>query len=340
MTNSDVISYITSLPQEEVAHLIDQIEVCLTNTSVIAKDIREVRFQDGIKCPHCGSKAIRYGKVNGKQRYLCANSDCHKTFGDFTKSILSGTHLPMQIWRKFAELTILGSSLKKIHLNLGISIKTAFYMRHKLFEAIQKADSVHPLTGSVEIDETYFRESFKGNHKHFKLPREPHTRGNKSHIRGLSSEMVCVAFGVDNSKNIISAPICNGMPSVKSLASFYGSRIEPGSTVHSDTLKGYNKMLKAISVNHIAVKAGTWKNGADHLSHINNMHSDCKRWLNRIYNGVSTKFLHSYLHWFKWVQIHSGIKTESQGKLLFECSSYTLSSSKMKDFSTLTRRVI
>ena len=219
------------------------------------------------------------------------NAACHKSFGDLTKSILSGTRLSMQIWRKYAEHVILGSSLNLIHLSLGISIKTAFYMRHKIFDAIQNTDITRPLQGSVEIDETYFRESFKGNHTHFILPRPPHSRGNKSHTRGLSSEQVCVAFGVDDSKNIVSAPICNGMPSKKVLASFYGSCIKAGSTVHSDSLRGYNKMLKAISVNHIAVKAGTWKNGVDHLHNINNVHSDCKRRLNRIYNGVSTKFL-------------------------------------------------
>jgi hypothetical protein len=159
---------------------------------------------------------MKNGVSAGKQRYLC--SACHKTFGDLTKSVIAGTHLTLQTWCKYAEHVILGTSLKQIHLALGISVKTAFYMRHKIFDAIKKADTALPLSGSIEIDETFFRESFKGNHKKFKLPRPPHTRGNKSHTRGLSGELVCVAFGVDNSKNIVSAPICNGMPTKGALA--------------------------------------------------------------------------------------------------------------------------
>jgi hypothetical protein len=205
---------------------------------------------------------------------------------------------------------------------------------------VGKADIARPLSGSVEIDETYFRESFKGNHKKFKLPRSPHTRGDKSHTRGLSGELVCVAFGVDNAKNIVSAPIGNGMPSKTELASFYGSHIETGSIVHSDSLRGYGKMLRELSVKHIAVKAGSWKNGVDHLHNVNNIHSDCKRRLNRMYNGVSTKFLIRYLYWFKWVHDHTEKRMEAQSKDLFLCGSYTLSGAKMKDFNTMARRLV
>lgn len=36
---------------------------------------------DTVVCPHCGSvKVIKYGKSNGRQRYLC--KDCNSTFGD------------------------------------------------------------------------------------------------------------------------------------------------------------------------------------------------------------------------------------------------------------------
>lgn len=108
MTNADVLAYVTSLTNDEVSGLLDQIELCLLNGSIVAKDIREVRFQGGIKCPCCGGKGVRNGISNGKQRYLCKNPDCSKkTFGDYTNSVISGTHLPLQIWRKYAECVIL-----------------------------------------------------------------------------------------------------------------------------------------------------------------------------------------------------------------------------------------
>jgi len=38
-----------------------------------------------------------------------------------------------------------------------------------------------------------------------------------------------------------------------------------------------------------------------HISHINSIHSLFKGWL-RPFNGVSTKYLANYIHWFRWLQ--------------------------------------
>lgn len=44
------------------------------------------------------------------------------------------------------------------------------------------------------------------------------------------------------------------------------------------------------------------KNGIYHISHVNSLHSRFKKWVDR-FNGVVTKYLPNYLHWFKWLQI-------------------------------------
>ena len=53
---------------------------------------------DTVVCPHCGSvKVIKYGKSNGRQRYLCKN--CEKTFGD--------THIEQTLVPHFTDDTVL-----------------------------------------------------------------------------------------------------------------------------------------------------------------------------------------------------------------------------------------
>lgn len=54
---------------------------------------------------------------------------------------------------------------------------------------------------SVQLDEAYFRESFKGNHTKsavFIMPRKAHKRTKALCKRGLSKEQICVATGVDD----------------------------------------------------------------------------------------------------------------------------------------------
>ncbi len=53
---------------------------------------------------------------------------------------------------------------------------------------------------ACELDETYFPESFKGNHSKgsFTLPRKPRHRGKQVHKRGLSREQICVMTGVSD----------------------------------------------------------------------------------------------------------------------------------------------
>ena len=73
----------------------------------------------------------------------------------------------------------------------GIHKNTAFRWRHKILDALTNMMNEVELDGIVEADETYFKQSFKGNHKKsktFVMPRKSHSRGGKSKKRGLSND--------------------------------------------------------------------------------------------------------------------------------------------------------
>lgn len=52
---------------------------------------------------------------------------------------------------------------------------------------------------------------------------------------------------------------------------------------------------------HIRIPSGKHKNGVYHISHVNSLHSKFRKWMER-FNGVATKYLDNYLHWFKWLK--------------------------------------
>ncbi len=83
---------------------------------------------------------------------------------------------------------------------------------------------------ACELDETYFPESFKGNHSKgsFTLPRKPRHRGKQVHKRGLSREQICVMTGVSDTNATFFEVSGRGVVSRKRAAEALRDRIGAG----------------------------------------------------------------------------------------------------------------
>ncbi|HAX73777.1 MAG TPA: hypothetical protein DCY20_09680 [Firmicutes bacterium] len=77
------------------------------------------------------------------------------------------------------ECMVAGFSVRKCAEIVGVCVKTSFYMRHRILDAIRLFLGVGHVEGVVEMVETFFAESFKGNHRKsgFSMSRKPHKRG-------------------------------------------------------------------------------------------------------------------------------------------------------------------
>lgn len=156
-------------------------------------------------CPRCGSVAIvKKGKSrNGEQRYLCRG--CGRTFSGSTDRILGTSKLPRETWMAYAECFALMLPLRECAGRCGVCLKTAWTMRHRLIECLKEySPAFHVGQGQAcELDETYFPESFKGNHSKgsFTLPRKARHRGKQVHKRGLSREQICVMTGISDTRS-------------------------------------------------------------------------------------------------------------------------------------------
>jgi len=62
--------------------------------------VRELRWPDGVRCPHCGSaEANKRGHDEGqveRQRYECKS--CGRQFDDLSGTIFEGHHQPLRVW--------------------------------------------------------------------------------------------------------------------------------------------------------------------------------------------------------------------------------------------------
>jgi transposase-like protein len=119
-------------------------------------------WPEGPVCPHCGS-VERISKMAGKATrfglYKCYA--CRQQFRVTVGTIFEKSHVPLYLWLQ-AFFLLAGSkkgiSANQLHRTLDVSLKTAWFMGHRIREAM-RSGSLSPMGGDggiVEIDETIY----------------------------------------------------------------------------------------------------------------------------------------------------------------------------------------
>ncbi len=203
-------------------------------------------------CPCCGSVSICKNGHDafGAQRWRC--NDCGKTFTAATGTILGSTKLKPETWRRYVECFVDRLSLRECAQRCGVGLKTSFFMRHRIIECIFKSlPSFQVESGcSAELDETFFRESFKGNHDRsaFRLPRPPRHHGGKLHTRGVSNEQICVMTGINDFGDIFYEVAKRGPLSKDVAKNVLTDKIRSGAIISTDKAAGYRIVLPQLGV--------------------------------------------------------------------------------------------
>ena len=121
-------------------------------------------WPDGPVCPHCGS-VERISRMTGKATraglYKCYA--CRKQFRVTVGTIFEKSHIALHIWLQ-AFFLLAGSkkgiSSNQLHRTLGVTLKTAWFMSHRIREAMRSGELSPPQMGGtggvVEIDETIY----------------------------------------------------------------------------------------------------------------------------------------------------------------------------------------
>ena len=271
----------------------------IIDSSTMEEFLDKYRFHDGVCCPHCGLVDVKKnGKTKtGHQRFQCKG--CGKSFTYATRTIFHGAKLPLDTYLRYVHCMMHGMTVRATAYECRISKNAAFFLRHKILDALQEMQSKVKLDGIVEADETFFRISFKGNHSRsqfFSMPREPHMRGERSKKRGISLEQVCVPCAVNRDGKSI-AQIANlGSASVRSISSVFGGRISPDAVLCTDKHNAYVGFAEREGINLLQLKSTQRVSGTLGIQHINGYHSQLKTFMER-FHGVATKYLNNYLVW-------------------------------------------
>lgn len=112
-------------------------------------------WPDGRECPRCGNDET-VKSSHAKMPYWCGA--CRKYFSVRTGTVLETSNVPLRkwAWAIYLHLTSLkGISSMKLHRDIGVTQKTAWFMLQRIRKAFDDDDEP-PFTGPIEVDESFF----------------------------------------------------------------------------------------------------------------------------------------------------------------------------------------
>lgn len=235
----------------------------------------------GPVCSHCG-ETERVSRMGGKatRKGLHKCYQCRKQFTVRQGTIFESSHLPLNVWLQ--AIFLIASSKKgisshQLHRMLGITLKTAWFLSHRIREAMRNGD-LTPMGGIVEVDETYIgRKADAGHpsggvvHKMKVLSLVQRGAGSRSIVfeNANASEIVPLV-----AKNVaLEAHVMTDESRI------YRSKLMPAFASHS-------------VVNH---QFGEYARGKSHTNTVEGFFSVFKRGMRGVYQHCREKHLHRYL---------------------------------------------
>ncbi len=142
-----------------------------TDETAAMAHLEASRWPDGVTCPHCGSDNVhRMGGKTQAGMFLC--NDCRDKFTGRTGTVMERSKIPVHKWLLAIHLLTSskkGMSAHQLHRSLGITYKSAWFLAHRIREAM-KGKTAAPMGGggkTVQVDETYYGNTSK-RAKHYK----------------------------------------------------------------------------------------------------------------------------------------------------------------------------
>ncbi|EON90423.1 hypothetical protein PLESHI_00380 [Plesiomonas shigelloides 302-73] len=188
------------------------------------------------------------------------------------------------------QALIEGLTVRQAALRCGISKNTAFLWRHRFLRAMAPHQTTQE-EGIVDVDETFFLESFKGQRK---LRHPARRRGGNGRTRGTGPDYIPVMVVQDRSDHHADFPL--EKMDAKSVIVALRPLISTDAVLCSDGASVYTRFSKTQGIMHKVVRnrPGERVRGAYHIQHVNGYHHRLKAWMAR-FHGVATHYLNNYL---------------------------------------------
>jgi transposase-like protein len=250
-------------------------------------------WPQGPVCPHCGG-VERISKLKGSSTrigtYKCYQ--CRKPFTVKVGTIFEKSHVPLHLWLQAIFLMASskkGISSQQLHRTLGVTVKTAWFMSHRIREAM-RSDDLSAMGGEgqiVEADETYYGEQAERKESSQRKGR-PFTKKGKT-----GSKRAIVAL-VERGGSVRSFHVAHA--SSVNVAQLVRENLDRETKLFTDESRLYTNVGGEFSA-HETVKhsAKEYVRGDVHTNTVENVFSVFKRGMRGVYQHCAEKHLHRYL---------------------------------------------
>lgn len=263
-----------------------------SNEDKAREHLEALLWPHGAVCPRCGVTGDRVTKLQGKSTrpgvFKC--KDCRKPFSVTVGTVMERSHIPLTKWLLASHLMASskkGMSANQLHRMLGTTYETAWFLAHRLREAMGTKPT-GPLGGGnkvVEVDETYI--GGKEHNKH---------ASKRAHAgRGAVGKAPVVTL-VERDGNARSFHVAN--VTAKTLAPIIAKHADKASHMMTDESTVYPK-IGASFAGHSAVNHGTGEyvrlGGFVHSNTVESYFAILKRGIYGTFHSVSEAHLPRYL---------------------------------------------
>lgn len=244
----------------------------------------------GRVCPHCGVVGEHYelkGKSNRPGLYKCA--DCREPFTVTVGTVFERSKIGLHLWLQAVHLMSAskkGISAKQLERMLGVTYKTAWFMAHRIREAMKQEPSKllggPGSSGIVEADETYW--GVAADEEGIRYPANTK--------RGWANKMkVFTLVERDGEKRSFHVPSVNA----QTLGPILKAQVSQSARLHTDEANYYKKAGKHFasheSVNHSKEE---YVRGDVTSNTVESSFAILKRGLTGTFHSVSEKHLQRY----------------------------------------------
>jgi len=246
-----------------------------------AEYLESIRWPNGVICPKCGESEREPYRLKNQKRRLFKCRACRKQFTVTVGTIFESSHVPLNKW--LAAFYILCSSKKgmsahQLHRMIGVTYKTAWFMFHRIREAMKQPEFQSQMGGIVEADETYIGGKQKN-------------RGKRG--RGTPNKTPVMAL-VERDGRVRSFRVAN--VTARELGGVVREHVHPSARLMTDEWLAYRKVGREYADHQtVAHSMGEYARGDVNTNTVEGYFSILKSGVNGVYHHVSRAHLDRYL---------------------------------------------